>query len=86
LSYRESERFPTCSSFEVLPAGALLVRVDAGREAEMTLAICSLRRRSEGSASAPQRWYKVRPLSDKNLHIEILNFISVAVDAFALST
>jgi hypothetical protein len=46
LNYRESERFPTCSSFKVLAAGALLVRVDAGREAEMTPAICSLWRRS----------------------------------------
>jgi hypothetical protein len=86
LNYRESERFPTCTTFKVLAAGALPVRVDAGREAEMTPAICSLRRRSGGSASAPQRWYKVRSLPDKNLHIEISDFISVAVDAFALST
>jgi beta-lactamase class A len=32
MGYRESERFPMCSTFKVLAAGALLARVDAGRE------------------------------------------------------
>jgi beta-lactamase class A len=32
LDYRSSERFPLCSTFKVLLAGAVLARVDAGRE------------------------------------------------------
>ncbi|MBX9931124.1 MAG: class A beta-lactamase [Methylobacterium sp.] len=32
LAYRGSERFPLCSTFKVLAAGAILARVDEGRE------------------------------------------------------
>jgi len=32
LEYRSGERFPLCSTFKVLLAGAVLARVDAGRE------------------------------------------------------
>lgn len=32
LEYRSAERFPLCSTFKVLLAGAVLARVDAGRE------------------------------------------------------
>jgi beta-lactamase class A len=32
VGHRASERFPMCSTFKVLAAGALLARIDAGRE------------------------------------------------------
>jgi hypothetical protein len=86
LSDRESERFPTCNPFKVPATGALLVRVDAGREAEMTLAICSLRRLFGGQRGRTSNMVQSQVIIRQNLHIEISDFISVAVDAFALST
>lgn len=32
IAYRDSERFPMCSTFKLLAAGAILARVDAGRD------------------------------------------------------